>query len=208
MSKVSELVIETFDPRTGEDFRLELEGKQIFSTKEHGWFAIDMFPKRRFWSKTHRLDGLVDLKSLLTAAIKQTGRLGFFSCDPLTRRARQVLTSKFDALNELCGSVVGYFAIETARIEEIVEQYVQLHSYEEWIIGSCKAQFQVPKEPPKWFGRTLLWNYDYLLLQADKIGCLFYFNGETGEVIILTRLFDGMDELVHSCLAGIRAAWH
>ena len=197
-----ELIVRKYDPRQGEDFQLHLPDKTTFSSKEERWFVLDIFPKRKFLSLRQHPYDRTAFQVLLATSLARTGRLGFFSCSPMTSKVRGVLPNRFNDVHELQGSLLGYFELET-KLQEVYELYNRHSSYEEWVIGSCEDRFQMPERLSRWYQRAMLWDLYHLLIQARNIGSLFYFNCETNEAIFLTHMFDGIDSCIDALLEKI-----
>ncbi len=118
----------------------------------------------------------------------------YFTFSPLTKKIQQAKAIDLNSVDNLCGSILGYFDIDILIIDQTIEKHGSLVSYEEWVIGSCRDKFERPGKKIHWYNKVILWNIDYLLLQAKKVTFLFYYNGEMDMSIILTRIFDGLDE--------------
>jgi hypothetical protein len=191
-SSASKYMLKIYDPRKGEDLRIDLGGGKTFSTLRNGFLGIDI-------PKLHNLAALGhsdDVDVFIRAALLKQAGMGFFSFTPLTKKVKNSGVIDLNNVDNLSDSILGYFGIDVSSIEQAIETHRKVISYEEWVIGSCREMFEKPIKRTRWYKKVIVWDINYILLQAEKINCLYYYNGEMDMCTILTQMFEGLDDLL------------
>lgn len=204
---IGDCTFETYDPRLGEEFKyrtftrpedysnLAVPFYALTASWSGGWFRreVPMFeiePLARFVQKTiRRLDGI-----------------GFYTLNLLTRKMKKAHVLDMKTVDEYAGSVIGYF--DSAEAQNGIFNAQSKHlEYEIWCIGCCSSKFKEPNRKHKWYEESYdFWDVDNLLLQHEKIKCIFCYPTEANFAFFLTRLFDDLDTLVEEMLAELRSA--
>lgn len=172
-----------FDPRRGEDWVERTRSGRSVSIRDQNFLLIRYTP-----GKAHRPFELSELDEIIRTSMLRTGTVGFFSVSSLRGPLRTMLPPALD-LVERHGSAMGYFPLET----EIVNQCLGLKSavsFEVLIVGSARERFR----PPTKSGKTFPWDVDHLFEQAERLGCLSRFDGDTETLEVFVRLYPDIDE--------------
>jgi hypothetical protein len=185
-----------FDPRKGEDYEVETSDGKKLSTLQNGLLVVSFYPGRISEKMTMSPGlSLSDFNHLIKVSIQELGKIGFFTISPLTEEVKQSQEIDRKQLDEMLGSVLGYFDIDVSTIEKHFNLRCRLATYAEWVIGSCERPFIKPKKP-KWYHLAVYWDTAFLFTQIENIRCLSSFYGETGELVFFTRIYMGIDELL------------
>lgn len=176
-------MLKTYDPRLGQDFRLESPNYK-FSSVENNFFVFD-----GTWEP--------DVRALhfLNGCIVETSTLGFFVVTPLYPKADTLikrLRQDFRIASEIEGSFCGYFEINPVSVQKLFllrEEFKGLASGE-WGIGGCLGHFAPPTRRG-FFGKNA-WNLFHLSTQPAQLGCLLYL-GEMQQGTLVSRLYEGFD---------------
>ena len=185
--------VTTYDPRKGENFVLALSKEKTFSSLEHGFLVVDSIPKSMLFGLAVGFDvnaDLAEVSTLLMTCIQCTASKGFFTCVPKPDKLN-LDGQDFEFLDAIEDSICGYFT----PIEDVVAKLLNArvgHESEEWILGSCFKEFSKPQQVSAW-SQVELYDFAYVLSEPENIGCLFYQQGNW--LTIMSRLFDGIDEL-------------
>jgi len=184
--------IRVFDPRKEENYILRLNGNRTFNAREHSFIAIEISKKSDFLDlpKIFQIDPVNYL--IKDAIVKQNG-LGFCSLSPVTSKAKQDGLRGLKDMNNLYGSMIGYFKNDDSSVDSIFNNYSKLVTYEEWIIGNCCDIFPVPAGKTKFFGGYSVWSIELLLTMPERVNCLFYYNGEMNMAIFISRIYSNID---------------
>ena len=105
------------------------------------------------------------------------------------------------------GSILNYFELDENNIQRIERLRSEFQTYEEWIIGSCHSKFETPKNLPTKPKRAR-WNMDAFIHQSEKIGSVFYRDGDSEERIIMTQIWDGIDTSMNPIYTLMRNDLH
>jgi hypothetical protein len=186
--------IECYDPRQNEDFAINVRTGERFSSLENGFFAVSIYRNRLSVTEKEKLAMSRRIDQFVESASLYFGGLGFFAFSPFTKSTRKANVFGPDEVDKMSGSILGYFEISPPRLDDVIIKCRSVHTYEEWTIGVCRAEFERPKKKSRWFEKAVLWDEDYLLLQADNINLMAGHSGDTDVALILTRVFDGIDE--------------
>ncbi len=179
-----------YDPRKGQDFVIESESIPPFSTLKADFFTIIATVN---WNdpdtKTPR-DEVNLLRNCMCTPMLRHGGQVFFSSSYSTHITKKTDIVEFNHADEVNGSRLGYLDLNAGNIKRTERHRVELQTYEDWIVGSCKQPFTKPDIlTPEW-----TWNLGTLLEQPDKINTLYYLSGETYRHIFLIRPWPGLDE--------------
>jgi len=199
-------IFKIYDSRNGDDFTMDLGDGKTFSSLENGFLAIDIPRTRNLVGVNNTLNRFHDIDLLIKTALLKQGGFGYFAFAPLTKKVQQSKVIDLNSVDNLSGSILGYFDIDISIIDQTIEKHRSIISYEEWVIGSCRDRFEKPVKKTHWYNKVIHWNIDYLLLQAERVNFLFYYNGEMDMSIILTRIFDGLDEALSKLKNAFRGA--
>ena len=197
--------IRCYDPACREDFAFPCTKNASFSSVRHGFFVIEVTPKTGVWESCPSLSsgpGRKTYAHLLSAALKATSSTGFVSVSHMTKRMRKQGVPVIEAGHRLCDSGLGYFEVLPAETDRLLAARQQIQTYEEWIIGGCNQLFSLPEAPSKWYQEALCFGFEFFLQQADRLGCVFYANGETQEDIILVRPWDGAEKFISAFVSS------
>lgn len=191
--------IEVYDSREGEDFKFELSDGSLFSSLENNFSAIDIIQTGIDWSSREiTIDRKIDasdcpnIEYFLVNALLKHGGIGFTCLSFLTRVVKKSNLLKFNDVDWIIGSMVGYFELNHAMIQYQIDTRKKLASYEEWGIGCCNSKFQITNDVIA--SSKELW--DFILKQPDKLNCIVYYIGELDRTIIISRIFEGFDEIL------------
>jgi hypothetical protein len=134
---------------------------------------------------------------LVARAVVSAGGTPFFAIAPLTHevRANPAIVSRVSDV--LLESGLGYLRAEREDVDAHIAHRRRCASYEEWLVGSCSAPF-VKRPETRWFEKAVFWNSDVLCSQLERINCLAVYYGETGEALLWTAPFSGLEELIHA----------
>lgn len=185
MTPLAKPEFKIFDPRRGEDWVEKTRTGASVSIRDENLLLIRYTP-----GKTHRPFELSQLDEIIRTSMLRTGTLGFFSVSMLSRPLRAMLPPAIDMV-ERHGSAMGYFPLETA----VIDQYLGLKSavsFEVLIVGSARDRFREPTKS----GKTYPWDVDHVFEQAETLGCLSRFDGQTETLEVFTRLYAGVDGLL------------
>lgn len=191
--------LQVFDPRRGEEYRFAVSSRGERSSVDLGLLVVVYAPAGRGADRPPALS-LPVLDVLVADALLRTGTRGFTTRSPATASARQALPPG-TVEQESGGTTLAYFPLEAAAVERQLDLRRRLVSYEEWTVGSCSAPFQPIPEPRGGFSRVEGWESDRLWGEPEKIGALSVFSGETGESVLFTRLYAGMDAVLEPLLS-------
>jgi len=199
MSTEVQYEMKCYDPRRGQDFSFRLGGRGVFSSLKQKVLVVTVSPRVSFW-KSYAKDSPTayheSYSAFLRTAIENTSANGFFSLDSLTKAVTRAAIPEIGNATRVCGSVLGYFEPTGSQVDRILALRDSHQSYEEWIIGGCSEHFDLPVEQETWYRAPIVCNLEFFLGNPDTLGCLFYRSGEAREDIIVTQLWDGIDELI------------
>ena len=180
--------IKKWDFRKDEDYRLALSKDQVFSSREASLLVVDIYPgssrepaREALKSATHLLDDVAG------RCIERAPN-GFVAAKPVTRAFEQATRPHLSSVEEGLGSVLGYF-----NSTEQAEQQLGIRrgnvSYEEWLIGGCHGRL-------RGHPADVAWELEALLHYPDQLECVSVLFGETREVLLFARWWDGLDDLL------------
>lgn len=190
-------MLKVYDPRRAENFQVKF-GTESFSSLDHGLLAIVSQPQSRLFGLITTFPGTIDIGNyadLMRKCIRATSRHALFTCNPATPDLRQRLKC-FSSYQEHETSVFAYIDLESDDLLKLLQVRSETGDYREWIIGGARDELMAPRRLSFW--RSELWGFGHLVRQIEKIGCLFVQEGNS--IIIISRLFDGVDEIIE--LAG------
>lgn len=187
--------LEVFDPRMGREYLFRFGGEPV-SSLSLSMFVVSYLPARR---PSRRPLSLLDerLENFAKACILETGIEGFALNSPLTREARDAVVGES---YESDGTTVRYFVPTHRELDEQFRLRLERVSYEEWTIGGCTGRFAEIGEGDSPFRTVSLWDMDRVWNERETLGAASVFFGETGELLVLSRLFDRLDDVVRAHL--------
>jgi hypothetical protein len=180
-----------YDPRKGEDKKIDMFNKQTFSSLKSGFLVIEAYRKLKLVKSKLDQFTIDDINPVMKSSLLKQGGIGFFTFSPATEKARKSNVIELRNVDYMNHSILGYFDINFSNIDLIIEKHRKVLSYEEWIIGSCLNKFEMSVQDEL---AGACWNIDFLLMQANNIKCLYYFNSDINFLIFLTRIFKSIDE--------------
>lgn len=183
--------LDIYDPRKGEEKRIDMYNKQIFSSLNSNFLVIEAYRKMILFESRINEFKFKDIDPIMKRSIVIQDGLGFFSFAPFAEKARKSGIIELNNVDHMNNSILGYFEVSES-LDQIIEKHRNILSYEEWIIGSCVNKFKKSAHQDELAGA--FWNIDFLLMQADNINCLYYYNSDMNFIIFMTRLFKELDE--------------
>ena len=180
--------IQTYDPRLGQDcvFFSGPSEKPMFSSLEHGLYVVEAVGEMN-WDMH---------QDLLLECILNTSTEGFFTVDPWGPGAsnlKLMLMRQLNDVMEVGHSVLGYFTPSADSLRRLFSVRAECGggSSGEWCIGGCSTKFS---------GQDINcteWNFNRLLHQADKIGCVLSLE-EMQQSYFMVKPFDGLSEIIEA----------
>jgi hypothetical protein len=161
----------------------------MFSSRDHGFLFINAYPGRSF-SKSY--ESLVENFRLIEEAGRrciERSAHGIVVVNPITKRFKSRVMPHLDFVDERVDSCLGYFEAKARSEAQLVLRRDNC-SYEEWGVGGIRERLV------KLAGKHTVWQFETLLDQASHLDCLSWLVGETRELFFLTRLWDGIDDLL------------
>lgn len=150
--------------------------------------VVDIYPENTRDSSYASVKRATRTLDDITARCVERAPNGFVAVKPSTRRFDQIARPHLSSVEERLGSALGYF-----KSVEQTEQQLAIRrdnaSYEEWCVGGCRTQVQ--GHPA-----NLAWELESLLRYPDQLECISVLFGETREVLLFARLWDGLDDLL------------
>jgi hypothetical protein len=125
------------------------------------------------------------------------GGVGFTTVSPITKETDQYSKDYADSRNIINNSFIQYFSPSESAVLEYLDVRRRCASFSEWVIGCCKTPLTPPSISEGFWRQEYSvehWDVEFLLKQHEKINSFSMFDGETGEVVLLSRLFRGIDE--------------
>lgn len=176
--------VRTYDPRRGEDFRINTPGRTFSSLDSH-FYVLDNAADL----------GWIRRVSLLKECFLQTSKFGFFTLVPWVPGAKKLKTAikrEFQSVFELDGTFCGYFDIESDSIQKLFEMREMFGGDKsgELGLGGCLEKFSPPVRVS--LAKRESWDFFHVIRQPAKIGCFLYF-GEMCQTTFMTRLFPELD---------------
>lgn len=193
---------EIYDPRLGQHYRYPLAQENVFDNCLTGFLVIDSWPEHKFGWRRGAGTNAADVEvppELIAQAIVGVCQQSFVSVCPGQPNVLKRLHQGDLNVLEFHDSFTAYSGASSTEIGNLCTIRQESQTFEEWIIGGCIEAFALSSEEQKWHGFVLHVPIDlkFFLAQHNKIGCLFYRNGETGEQIIMLRMSPSV-ELVAS----------
>lgn len=196
-----------YDPRRGDDYRYPIGGGVWFSSLAldllvvEFWFGWELRGEA-YYEISKRLSG--PWEQLLTEATAKTSSLLFFGIEHLTKNVMSASLPDIENAVQYARSVVGYEEVTAENVHNLLSVRDLYQTYEEWTIGGCSGRFDLPGKA-KWYKGPEFLNFEFLLRNVDRIGCLLFRSGDAGVDVFVTRLFEGIDKLVAEVLFAAAA---
>lgn len=186
-----------FDHRLGQDFRFTDAAYGLqFSSARSGFTVLDDA-------------GCVPWRTSapeLARAIRANSTFGFLTVLPWWPKGRSVLTAVRQRFGPgIAGkdSLCVMFEPTLANVERALELCEGTGALGEWGIGGCSEALQMNVPIGAGGKQVYLWNLTAVLGQAHVVGSFLHF-GEQHAVTFMTRLFDGMDEVVGTLMSSVK----
>lgn len=189
------------DPRKNEDMRIELINprKSIFSSLAENRLVIRVF---RVWGGfVGDVESLFD-EALIYRVLEATHKRGFFNVFP--GRSLRLMPSLCEVQPRSYGDAwFGQFELTRAAVADFNRKMRAVGSYEEWIIGSC-AESLVPRDARLLAQRSASPELHYFLSHINDVGCLWCFNLDIGELMLVFEPFRECDVVVEEITEVVR----
>jgi hypothetical protein len=179
-----------YDPREGENYSIKLGESRTFPTLKEHFFCINVTLNWKDPDTKSPRDEINILRNCMCTPFMKNGNKVFFSTNFETHITKRAEIDMFNEAESCNGSRIGYYDMNAGKIKKVEKLREELQSYEDWVIGSCTTPFS-SQDPNT---ENTSYNLDTLLKEPDKIGSLYYINGETFQQIFLMRIWDGFDE--------------
>lgn len=188
-----------FDPRKGASFEYRVSRSEHFSSLAAGFYILNTWPTReKCGSRTVQAKWRSPVfPDLFRHALEKTSRLLVLIVDRQCGIQPEINLARLKAILTDSSQLV-YSEPSAEAMQFFLDLQVKYQTYDEWLFAGCTDAIEVPKESSKWFTQPS--GLEFILPQHEKLGCFLYHNGETGEVILGTRIFSGLDAVVEQAM--------
>lgn len=193
--------IDIYDPRRGENWEYKLFDNSLFSSLENDLLVIEIMQSGIDYTASNvkimidRGHPDVPYGDIFTKnVLRKLGGKGFACLSSIPRAVSRSNHVDLNDVDLMSGSMVGYFELNSNTIQYQIDCRRKFASIEEWGIGCCRSKFESKDKTLR--EHKVSWNLDYILSQPNNINCISYFIGEWDWTIIITEIFDGIDELL------------